>query len=144
MFGPRLDEGFARSGDPDKAARFDVAPSVAAVVTDDLDAGWATVKPQLALYIGGMGAKGKNFYHDLACRYGYQQAADTIQDSYLAGDKAAAIAAVPDELVDELSLIGPRGRIAERLEMWESAGVGTLLVSSFDPTTLRTLAELVL
>ncbi len=144
VFGPRLDEGFARSGDPDKAARFDVAPSVAAVVTDDLDAGWATVKPQLALYIGGMGAKGKNFYHDLACRYGYQQAADTIQDSYLAGDKAAAIAAVPDELVDELSLIGPRGRIAERLEMWESAGVGTLLVSSFDPTTLRTLAELVL
>ena len=80
------------------------------------------MKPMLALYVGGMGARGKNFYNDLACRYGYEAAAKEIQDLYLDGKKAEATAAVPDELVDEIALLGPRERIADRLEAWKSSG----------------------
>ena len=80
------------------------------------------VKPNLALYIGGMGASGKNFYNDLACRYGYEEAAKTIQDFYLAGKKNEAIAAVPDELVDEVALCGPRERIKDQLAVWSESG----------------------
>jgi alkanesulfonate monooxygenase SsuD/methylene tetrahydromethanopterin reductase-like flavin-dependent oxidoreductase (luciferase family) len=98
----------------------------------------------LALYIGGMGAKGRNFYNDLACRYGYEREAAVIQDLYLAGRKEEAVAAVPDALVDEVALVGPREAIRDRLEAWRAAGVGAIAVGSMDLTTLRTLAELVL
>ncbi len=98
----------------------------------------------LALYIGGMGAKGRNFYNDLARRYGYEEAAEQVQDLYLGGNPKAAVEAVPDALVDELNLVGPAERIAERLEVWRAAGVTTLLVQPHDVDTLRTLAELVL
>jgi len=86
-------------------------------------------KPQLGLYIGGMGAKGRNFYHNLATRYGFGEVANRIQELYLAGRKREAIDAVPDELVRGISLIGPRGFIAERLAAFADAGVTTLLVS---------------
>jgi F420-dependent oxidoreductase-like protein len=142
IFRPHLEAGFAASGDPDKANRFDVAPSVAALVTDDRDAGRLQAKPMLALYIGGMGAKTRNFYHDLACRYGYEEAAETIQDLYLDGKKKEATMAVPDALVDEISLIGPKGHIADRLDAWKESGVTTLIVNSLDLETLRTVAEL--
>lgn len=143
LFRPLLEEGFTRCGDPTKQQRFDVAPSVFALVTEDLQGAYLQVKPVVALYVGGMGAKGRNFYHDLACRYGFEEAAQRIQDLYLGGHKEEAALAVPDELVDEVSLIGPRERIAERLDVWRAAGVTTLRVSTMDLPTLRTLAELV-
>jgi len=144
IFGEHLAAGFDRSGDPDKEHHFDIAPSVSAVVTDDLEFGRDMVKPFLALYIGGMGARGKNFYFDLACRYGYEQAATEIQDLYLAGKKEEAIRLVPDELVDETSLVGPKEAIRDRLDAWRESGVITLLISTMDMATVRTMAELLL
>ncbi len=144
VWGEALAEGFARSGDPAKRDRFDVAVAVAAQVTDAPEQARWGVKPGLALYLGGMGARGRNFYHDLACRYGYEAAADKIQDLYLAGRKTEAVAAVPDELVDEISLIGTRAEIADRLEAWREAGVTTMVVTTTDPMTLRALADLLL
>lgn len=144
VFRPSLDAGFAASGEPGKAARFDVAPSVPAVVTDDVDQARWGVRPVLALYLGGMGARGKNFYFDLACRYGFEEVATRIQDLYLEGKKEEAMAAVSDEMVDEVALLGPKERIRDGLEAWQESGVTTLLVSAREVTTLRTLAELVL
>lgn len=140
VWGEAVAAGLEQSGDPDKP--FDIAPALAASVTDDLESARAAIKPELALYIGGMGAKGRNFYNDLACRYGYEAEAEKVQDLYLAGDKAAAIAAVPDGLVDEISLIGTRDMIRDRLDVYRDAGVTSLLVSSTDVSTLRVLAEL--
>jgi F420-dependent oxidoreductase-like protein len=144
VFQQLLDEGFAASGEPGKADRFEVIPALDVRVTADVAAGLAAAKPMLALYLGGMGAKGRNFYNDLARRYGYEEAAERVQDLYLGGNPKAAVEAVPDELVDELNLVGPAERIAERLEAWRAAGVTTLLVQPHDVATLRTLAELVL
>ena len=144
IFGEHLAAGFALSSDPGKGDRFDIAPSVSAVVTDDLEVGRNMIKPFMALYIGGMGARGKNFYFDLAVRYGYEEAANEIQDLYLSGRKEEAIRRVPDALVDETNLIGPREAIRDRLEAWRESGVTTLLVSTMDIDTVRTLAELVL
>jgi F420-dependent oxidoreductase-like protein len=142
VFRPHLEEGLRRSGRT--WAELDVCPSVSVVLGDDVQACRDTVKPRLALYIGGMGARGRNFYHDLACRYGYEGAADTIQALYLAGRKGEAIAAVPDALVDELALCGPRERIAERIEPWRAAPITTLNLRDPTPDTLRLLAELML
>lgn len=144
IYGPLLAAGFAASAEADKAARFDTIASLQAIVTDDVESARNQVKPMLALYIGGMGAKGKNFYNDLACRYGYEEAAATIQDLYLAGKKIEAVGAVPDALVDELSLIGTREMIRDRLEAWRESQATTLALMPTDPTTLRTVAELVL
>ncbi len=124
---------------------FDVAAfAVPVALTDDVQAGRDFVKPQLALYVGGMGAKGQNFYTALVSRYGYEAEAARIQELYLEGKKTEAIAAVPDALVDEVALIGPRERIAERLGAWSESGVTTLLVQTHDRETLRAMAELVL
>lgn len=143
-YGPLLARGFERSGDPERAERFDVAPTVSALVTDDIDAGRLQMKPGLALYIGGMGAKGRNFYNDLAHRYGFGAEAERIQDLYLAGKKMEATMSVPDELVDEVCLVGSPGAVTDRLDAWKESGVGTLIVASSDPTTLRVIAEAVL
>jgi alkanesulfonate monooxygenase SsuD/methylene tetrahydromethanopterin reductase-like flavin-dependent oxidoreductase (luciferase family) len=126
----------------DAAGDFDIAPSVTVVAGDDLAACRNAVKPQLALYIGGMGARDRNFYFNLACRYGYEEAAGRIQQLFLSGKKASAAAAVPDELVDEVALCGPRERIAERLAAWRGAGVTTLICSASNLDTLRLMAEL--
>src|SRR5262249_40725319 len=125
IYQPSLDEGFARAGGGKTVGRFDVAVSVSVMVGDDLATCRARVKPQLALYIGGMGARGKNFYNDLACRYGFEEAARKIQDLYLAGRKDEAAAAVPDALADEVALCGPRERIRDRLAAWRESPVGT-------------------
>lgn len=106
----------------------DVMVSAALAIGDDVDERLAWVKPQLALYIGGMGARGKNFYHSLATRYGFGEVADRIQDLYLSGKKAEAIDAVPDDLVRSVSLIGPRGFVKERLAAYAEAGATTLLL----------------
>ena len=93
-------------------------------------------------YIGGMGARGKNFYFDLACRYGYEEAADKIQDAYLSGRKDEAAALVPAELVEKTSLIGPHGYVKERLEAFREAGVTTLNVTSLAPTHERRVKDI--
>src|SRR5690606_32210025 len=97
-------------------------------IGEDVEDRLAWAKPQLALYLGGMGARGQNFYHRLATRYGFGEAADRIQDLYLAGLKQEAVAAVPDELVRSVSLIGPRGYIKDRIAAFAESGVTTLLV----------------
>jgi F420-dependent oxidoreductase-like protein len=144
IFGPHLGEGFARSGDPSKGDHFDVAATVPAVLTAEPDRARWSIRPMLALYIGAMGARGHNFYHDLAVRYGYEKAADEIQRLALDGRHREAMAAVPDALVDEVSLIGSRAAIADRLEAWKESGVTTLVAGVEDLPTLRALAELVL
>jgi F420-dependent oxidoreductase-like protein len=146
VIAPLLREGFAASGDPGKAERFDIAAAVTAAVVEpggDIDAARRRMKPLLALYIGGMGARGRNFYHDLACRYGYDQEANLIQDLYLEGKRKEATMAVPDRLVDDLNLVGTRDMIKDRLDAWRDAGVTTLVVSAPDRETLRTLADLI-
>ena len=144
VFKESLDAGFARAGGGKSLARFDVAPTVPVILGDDLAACRAMVKPRLALYVGGMGARGRNFYNDLVCRYGYEAAARTIQDLYLSGKKDEAAAAVPDTLVDEVALCGPRERIRERLEAWKSSGVTTMICGVGQVESLRLMAELVL
>jgi len=98
----------------------------------------------ISLYVGGMGARRKNFYNDLAHRYGYGEAADRIQSAYLEGRKMEAMQAVPDGLVDEVSLVGSKERIADRLAAWKESGATTLLVAATDLATVRLMAELVL
>jgi F420-dependent oxidoreductase-like protein len=142
MFRGRLDEGF-RAGGRGAARDFDVMPMVPVVVGDDVAACRAAVKPRLALYLGGMGARGRNFYNDIAQRYGYEEAAKRIQDLYLSGRKDEAAAVVPDALVDEVALCGPRERIREQLTEWTTSGVTTIMVTG-DTAAVRTMAELVL
>jgi len=137
-----LEDGFARRARPH--AGFDVAPTVPIVCGPDVKACLAQVKPRLALYVGGMGARGKNFYNDLACRYGYETEARRIQDLYLAGKKDEAIAAVPDALADETALCGPPERIGERIEAWRAAGVTTLICGTGHPDVVRMMAKLAL
>jgi alkanesulfonate monooxygenase SsuD/methylene tetrahydromethanopterin reductase-like flavin-dependent oxidoreductase (luciferase family) len=120
-----------------------VAPVVPVAIDEDLDAARDTARPWLAFYLGAMGARDKNFYNDVARRYGYEAAAKTIQELYLSGNKAEAEAAVPDELVDEVALCGPRERIRERLAEWKASGVTTLMVAG-DANAVRTMAELAL
>ena len=139
-----VEAGFALAGNGKSLSNFDIAPSVAVMMDDNLESCWNAFKPQLALYIGGMGARGKNFYYDLACRYGYQDSADHIQDLYLSGQKAEAVSAIPNELVDDVSLCGPKERIRERLELWKNSPVTTLNMMVYDKETLRALVEMVL
>ena len=142
MFREFLESGF-RAAPGKSRERFDIMPSVGVVVGDDVAACRKPIKARLALYVGGMGARERNFYNQLACRYGYEEAAKTIQDLYLAGRKADAEAAVPDRLVDDVALCGPRERIRERLGQWTNAGVTTLMVGG-DVAALRVMAELTL
>jgi F420-dependent oxidoreductase-like protein len=107
----------------------DIMVHASLAIGDGVEERLSWVKPQLALYIGGMGAKGRNFYHNLATRYGYGEVADRIQELYLSGRKREAIDLVPDELVRAMSLVGPRGFLAERIAAFGEAGVTTLLVS---------------
>jgi F420-dependent oxidoreductase-like protein len=119
----------------------DIAPSVPALVSDDVQMARDALKDYYALYIGGMGARGKNFYNDLAREYGFDEAAERVQDLFLDGKQRDAAAAVPDELVDELALVGPKERIADRLAAWRESGATTLLISTRDAATLRAVAE---
>lgn len=148
LFEPSLLTGIEQAGTDKRLQDFDLAPFVRVAMGDDLDACRRVIKEFLALYIGGMGARGKNFYNDYACRLGYFDAARKIQDLYLAGDKAAAVAAVPDSLVDESSLVGPAPRIREQLKAWKQAGakghIGTMVVTANTLEALRVVAEEIL
>jgi F420-dependent oxidoreductase-like protein len=124
--------------------RFEVAATVNVLVGDDVPALRDALKPQLALYVGGMGAKGRNFYNSLVRRYGFEAEAERIQELYLGGRHRDAIAAVPDELVDAVALVGPRERIRERLDAWRATPVTTLIVGSPQPEALQVMADLLL
>ncbi len=120
---------------------FDIAPSVPAIVTEDVESARALLKEYYSFYIGGMGARGKNFYNDLFTRYGYEAEAREIQDLFLGGNQREAVTKVPDAFVDEVALIGPVERIRDRLAAWRESGATTLLVSTRDAATLRGVAE---
>jgi len=136
--------GLAKASGGKQRARFDLSPFVSVVLGDDLEKCRMPIKGMLALYIGGMGARAKNFYNDYARRLGYEEAAVRIQDLYLAGKKPEAMAAVPDALVDEVALVGPRERIAERLQAWKASPANTLLLGTPQVDALRLVAEHVL
>jgi F420-dependent oxidoreductase-like protein len=145
VFEPHLMEGIARRTDGKTLKDLDICASVSVALgkkMSDLQACLDSVKPRIALYVGGMGARGKNFYFDLACRYGYEAAARKIQDLYLAGRKEEAAAAVPNALADQIALCGPKERIKERLEPWKKAPLTTLNLRSPTREALRMMPEL--
>jgi len=142
---PYLEDGFAKAGGGKSLDNFNVVPGCTVIISDDVEKVRMPVKGQMALYIGGMGARDKNFYNDLAKRLGYEEAAVKIQNLFLDGQKAEAMAAVPDELVDAVHLVGPADRIRDRLQAWKEAGrkrhVGSLLMAGGQPKAMQVLAE---
>jgi F420-dependent oxidoreductase-like protein len=139
---PSLEEGFAARGG--RPGGWDLAPLVPVVLLDDVAIARDVLRPLVALYVGGMGARGQNFYNRLACRYGFEAEAAAVQDAYLDGRREDAAAAVPDALIDEVALVGDRARIADRLAAWRECGATTLILQARQPEALQLLAELVL
>jgi F420-dependent oxidoreductase-like protein len=143
---PLLQEGADRAGR--SLEGFDVAPTVNAFVTDDIEAARNAMRPFIALYVGGMGSRKQNFYNNLVCRYGFEQQAKAIQDLYLEGKREEAMAAIPEALIDTVSLCGPKDVVRERLAVYRDAGVGTLGITPIAFTKddrleqLRLVAEL--
>jgi F420-dependent oxidoreductase-like protein len=123
---------------------FQIAQFVLVNITDDVETGLIPVKSMLGFYIGGMGARKRNFHVELMSRMGFEAEARKIQDLFFAGKREEAIAAVPSQFADEISLVGPLERIRDRLEAWRETPVTTLLLATQDPATMRTMAELVL
>jgi F420-dependent oxidoreductase-like protein len=142
-----VEEGLAKAGGRSLAS-FDIAPYVRIRMGDDVQACRDALRPELALYIGGMGARSKNFYNDFTKRMGYEEAAATIQDLFLSGRRKEAEAAVPDALIDETSLVGPAARIKDRLQAWKAAAtdhrVGSIILAGATRESLRVVAEAVL
>jgi F420-dependent oxidoreductase-like protein len=141
-------EGRAKAGKSTDLADFDNAPYVRVSMGEDLAKCRDALRPGLAFYIGGMGARSANFYNDLTRRIGYEAAAAEIQDLFLAGKREEAAAAVPDTLIDEISLIGPADRIRDRLQAWQDVArkhwVGSLVLVGADAAAMRVVAEAVL
>lgn len=140
VYKPHIEAGLAKAGK--NISDFDIAPTVSVVINDNLDICYNMLRPMLALYVGGMGARGKNFYNDLAGRYGFAAAAAEIQDLYLSGNKGAAMARVPAELIDAVALVGPKERVRERLRLWLDSPVTTINMTVFDIETLHVMVEL--
>ena len=139
IFSAPLAEGFGRRGGrPD---RFDVAPMAWVAIGDDVASCRDEVRPHVAAYVGGMGPRRRNFYNRLVSRMGFDVAASAIADAYLEGRRGEAAAAVPDDLVDEIALVGPLGRVRDRLQAWRAAGVGTIVARTMDVGQLRALAD---
>jgi F420-dependent oxidoreductase-like protein len=125
-----LEEGAARAGNGNRIDdSFDIAPTVNVCIDDDLEKARDAMRPVLALYVGGMGSREQNFYNNLVQRYGYEDAAREVQDLYLEGRKDEAAAALPGELIDEVSLCGPKDRVRDRIQRYRDAGVGTLMIT---------------
>ncbi|MFL6109179.1 MAG: LLM class flavin-dependent oxidoreductase, partial [Marmoricola sp.] len=144
MYQPWLDEGFARPGARRTRETFEIAATCHLEFTaDDGPAKQAVVdamKPIVALYMGGMGAKEMNFHHQVFTRMGYGDVADDVQRLFLSGEKDQAAALIPDELVNDMHIIGTEGYVKERVAEWESTGVTTLLLSCRTPDELRRVA----
>ena len=149
LFSPRadafyrtaLEEGFARPGARRQRDSFEVAAFVPVVIDDDVEAAADRLRPMLALYVGGMGAREANFHRDVLARLGYEAACARIQDRYLAGDRAGAVAAVPTSMVQDVALIGPVAKIRDELPVWDDTVIDTLLVNG-PVDTLRQLAAI--
>ena len=139
---PLLRAGFERAGHGGDRADFEIAPQVNLLIADDVEAARDALRPSLALYVGGMGSRRQNFYNALVRRYGFEQTAETVQRLYLAGRREEAAAALPDALIDAVSLAGPAALVRERLAVYREAGVGTLIVSPLAPTLDARLAQL--
>jgi F420-dependent oxidoreductase-like protein len=139
-----LEEGWARPGARRGPDDFEILPTVTVVLDDDVDRAADAMKPAIALYVGGMGAREMNFHFDVFCRLGYEAEATKIQQLYLDGHQAEAIATVPRAMVEEIALIGPREKVRDDLEIWKASRVTTMLIGAHNPTVLRTMAELVL
>ena len=145
VFEDALNDGFAKAGGGKSLADFTITPFCGINMNDDEAAARIPAKENLGLYIGGMGARDKNFYNDYAKRLGHEGAAVEIQDHFLAGRRAEAVAAVPDELVDQVALTGPAGKITERLQDWKASGnVDSLLARCNSSAELKVLARAVL
>jgi F420-dependent oxidoreductase-like protein len=138
-----LAEGFTRSGARRQAADFEVVCAVPVIVGDDVDSCADAVRPLLALYIGGMGARGKNFHFDVFARMGYEEVATRVQDLYLAGDKVQAASVIPTALVEQVALIGPMAKLREEVGVWKRSPLTTMVVAG-PPDLLRLAAELIL
>jgi F420-dependent oxidoreductase-like protein len=138
---PWLEEGFRRAGNGKSRADFAIEATVHVAVGDDVGAMLAKLKPEVALYVGGMGHRDKNFHKDMMIRRGFKDAAERIQELYLAGRKDEAIAAVPDEWVDSKSLVGPPARIKQRYRAWEESGIDEMAVRSRQPEAIEVVAQ---
>lgn len=142
MFGEWLDEGFARPGARRSRDDFEIAATAQCVITDDVAAALDRYRPSTALYVGGMGAKERNFHADLYRRMGYGAVVDDIGRLFQAGRKAEAVAAVPDEMVRETMLVGTAAEVRAQMDQWSAAGVTTLMVTARDMDTITALGEL--
>ncbi len=142
LYRPWLEEGFRRAGGGKGIEDFEIQPGVTVVVTDEIEQAFDRMKPGIALYVGGMGHRDKNFHNDMMVRRGYPEAARKIQELYLAGRKREAIDAVPNEYCDEASLVGPPQRIRERYKEWETSGATGLTLSCRQAEGLELMAEL--
>jgi F420-dependent oxidoreductase-like protein len=138
-----LEEGFARPGARQTMATFDMAASIPFIPNPDLEQAADMVRPMLALYIGGMGAKGRNFHYDVFIRMGYEEACEKIQELYLSGDKVGAAAAVPLEMVDEMALIGEPARIKDHVARLDESVIKTILISG-PPALMQVAADIIL
>jgi F420-dependent oxidoreductase-like protein len=147
-FLPLLQDGFARAGNGKSLDDFEIVPTVNVMISDDLESARDAMRQFVALYVGGMGSRQQNFYNALVRRYGFEDAAETVQDLYLDGHKDDAAAALPGELIDTLTLVGPADRVRERLDVYREAGVATLMIAPMAWTfeerlqQLRLVAEL--
>lgn len=142
LYRPWLEEGFRRAGGGKRLDGFEIHPMVSVLVTDDVGQALARMKPGIALYVGGMGHRDKNFHNDMMVRRGYPEAAAKIQELYLAGRKREAILAVPDDYCDESSLVGPPERIRARYPDWERSGATGLILASLQPEAMELMADL--
>jgi F420-dependent oxidoreductase-like protein len=144
LYRESLSVGFARPGARRTPSEFEVLPTVPVIVHDSVEEAADFLRPMVALYVGGMGAKEANFHFDVFVRMGWEAEAHKIQDLYLAGDKSAAIAAVPTAMVEEISLLGPKEKLRDELQLWESSMATSILLGGLDLATMRSMAELVL
>jgi F420-dependent oxidoreductase-like protein len=142
LYRPHLDAGFTKAAPGKSREDFDLAPFVTCVLGNDVAKCREPIKANLALYIGGMGARSKNFYNSYVRQFGYEELAGRLQDLYLSGRKNEAQAAVPDELVDAVALVGPKERIRDQLARWKASPIKTLLIGTGQPEALKLLAEL--
>jgi F420-dependent oxidoreductase-like protein len=140
-YGPWLQDGFRRAGNGKSLKDFEIHAAIHVEVADDFKAALVRLKPEVALYVGGMGHKDKNFHKEQMIRRGFAEAADRIQELYLADRKQEAIAAVPDEWVDMKSLVGPADRIRERFRAWEESGATSLTVRSHQPQAIEVMSK---
>ena len=144
MYNGWLDEGFARPSARRTRETFEIVANCSVVPTDDVSAALEAMRPMLAFYIGGMGAKDMNFHKDVFARMGYEKEAEEIQDLFFEGRREEAVARVPDRMVADISLVGPTEKVRDDLAMWEEAGVTALLVGARGADDMRRIAEAVL